>query len=56
MSIDKESSGVPEVHPSRPGTKINLWMIAAVVLFLALGVGGIVWFAHHHATSAKLIG
>jgi hypothetical protein len=47
MSIDKASDGVPEVHPSRPGTKINLCMIGAVGVFLAIGILAIVWFAHH---------
>lgn len=55
MSIDKESNGVPEVHPSRPGTKINLSMIAAVVLFFAIGIGLIIWFVHHHPTSPKVM-
>ena len=36
MSIDKESNGVPEVNVHRRTTKVNLWMIAAVVCFLAL--------------------
>ena len=36
MSIDKESSGLPEVNTHRRTTKVNLWMIAAVVFFLAL--------------------
>jgi hypothetical protein len=55
MSIDKESDGVPEIHPSRPGTKINLSMIAAVVLFVAIGIGLIIWFVHHHPTSSKVM-
>jgi hypothetical protein len=35
MSIDKESNGIPEVNVHRRTTKVNLWMIAAVVAFLA---------------------
>lgn len=37
MSIDKESSGIPEVNVHRPTTKVNLWMIAGIVMFLAMG-------------------
>lgn len=36
MSIDKESNGLPEVNVQRRATKVNLWMIAAVVLFLGI--------------------
>jgi hypothetical protein len=33
MSIDKESTGMPEVNPRRRTTKVNLVMIVAVLLF-----------------------
>ncbi len=45
MSIDKESTGLPEVHAHRPGTKVNLWMIGGLLLFLALGAAAAVWIA-----------
>ena len=37
MSIDKESSGLPEVNVHRPTTRVNLWMIAGIVMFLVVG-------------------
>ena len=36
MSIDKNSSGLPAVNVHKRTTKVNLWMIAAVLGFLAL--------------------
>lgn len=39
MSIDKDSNGVPEVDLSKRTTKVNLSVIAAVLIFL--GIGGI---------------
>lgn len=35
MSIDKNSSGLPEVNLSRPTTKVNVWMVVGILLFLA---------------------
>lgn len=43
MSIDKESSGVPEINVHRPATKVNLWMVVAIVLFLAAAAGAAFW-------------
>ncbi len=34
MSIEQGSTGVPEVDPSRPATRVNLYMIAAILLFI----------------------
>ena len=45
MSIDKESNGLPEVNVHRRTTKVNLWMIAAVVFFLALMAVAAVWIS-----------
>lgn len=33
MSIDKDSSGFPEVNVHRPTTKVNLLMIVAILVF-----------------------
>jgi hypothetical protein len=33
MSIDKESDGIPEVNVHRWTTKVNLWMIVAILAF-----------------------
>ncbi len=45
MSIDKESNGLPEVNVHRRTTKVNLWMIAAVVFFFALMAVAAVWIS-----------
>ena len=37
MSIEKESDGVPQVDFARRTTKVNLWIIVAVGVFLAAG-------------------
>lgn len=42
MAIDKESSGLPEIDVSHTGTRVNLWMIIAIAVFLT--IGGIVVF------------
>lgn len=36
MSIDKQSTGIPEINVQKRTTKVNLWMIAAVVGFFAV--------------------
>ena len=36
MSIDKNSTGLPEINVHTRTTKVNLWMIAALLGFLAL--------------------
>ena len=45
MSIDKESTGMPEVNVHRPGTKVNLGIIVGILLFLALGAVAAVWIS-----------
>lgn len=45
MSIDKESSGVPDVNVKRRTTKVNIFMIFAVVVFFALMAGVAVWIS-----------
>ena len=36
MSIDKESTGLPAVNVQRRTTKVNLWMVAAILFFFAI--------------------
>ncbi|MBC7368644.1 MAG: hypothetical protein H7343_17840 [Undibacterium sp.] len=36
MSIDKESNGLPTVNVQRRTTKVNLWMVMAVLFFFAV--------------------
>jgi len=43
MSIDKESNGLPQVNVHRRTTKVNLGMIAAILVFFALAIGVAIW-------------
>ena len=45
MSIDKESSGFPEVNVYRATTRVNLWMIAAILLFFAVAATAVFWIS-----------
>jgi hypothetical protein len=49
MSIDKESSGMPEIDVGRRTTKVNFGTMIGVVLFLAVGAAVIIWYASHHS-------
>ena len=49
MSIDKESSGFPEVNVHRRTTKVNLWMIAGIALFLAVAAATAFWVSRQAA-------
>lgn len=45
MSIDKESTGIPEVNVHKRTTKVNLSIVVGVVVFL-LAMGAVVaWLA-----------
>jgi len=50
MSIDKESSGFPEVNVHRRTTRVNLWMIAAIVMFLAAAAAAAFWTSRQAAS------
>jgi hypothetical protein len=43
MSIDKESSGLPEVNVRHASTKVNLGMIAAIVLLFTVATAIAFW-------------
>lgn len=45
MSIDKESSGFPEVNVHRRTTKVNLSIIIGVGIFFAITASVLFWFA-----------
>lgn len=45
MSIERNSSGVPEVNVHKRTTKVNLSVIAGVLLFLAVTVAVVVWLS-----------
>jgi hypothetical protein len=51
MSIDKNSNGVPEINARRWTTKVNLWMIAAVIVSLGIMALTAVYMSReeHHA-------
>lgn len=48
MSIDKESTGVPEFNVHRRTTKVNVGIVVGVVLFLLVAAAVIAWFALRH--------
>jgi hypothetical protein len=48
MSIDKESTGLPEIDVHRRTTKVNLATMVAVLVFLAIAAAAIIWFASRH--------
>ena len=43
MSIDKQSTGLPEINVRKRTTKVNLWMIVAVMVFLSFMAAAAVW-------------
>ena len=54
MSIDKNSTGFPEVNLQRKTTQVNMWMIVGVVLFLVGGAAVTYWTSQHTpATEAR---
>jgi hypothetical protein len=44
MSIDKESSGLPEVDIHRRTTKVNFSIVIGIGIFFALMFGMVWWF------------
>ena len=48
MSIDKESTGMPEVDLHRRTTKVNVGVALGVVVFLVIAALVVFWFARHH--------
>jgi len=46
MSIEKESTGFPEVNPHRRTTKVNFSIVIGVVLFFAITLGVALWVAN----------
>jgi len=49
MSIDKESNGIPSVNVHRPDTKVNLSMVAAILVFLAAAAAATWWISQRSA-------
>jgi hypothetical protein len=48
MAIDKESNGMPQVDFGRRTTRVNLWMIVFITIFLAVGGYFVVHYASTH--------
>jgi hypothetical protein len=48
MSIEKESSGLPEVNVHKKTTKVNLSIIAGVGLFFLIMGAVVVWLWASH--------
>jgi hypothetical protein len=44
MSIDKNSSGLPEINIHRRTTKVNLSIVVGIALFFAFSFGLVWWF------------
>ena len=44
MSIDKESSGFPEINVHRRTTKVNFSIVIGIGVFLAVMFGVVWWF------------
>lgn len=44
MSIDKSSSGLPEMNVHRKTTKVNLSMVVGVVIFFVVTFSIVWWF------------
>jgi len=53
MSIDKESTGLPEVNVQRRTTKVNLSMVAAVLLFFAVAIAIGFWAAKRGSSTTE---
>ncbi len=49
MSIDKDSSGFPQVNVHKRTSKVNLWMIASVLVFFAVTAAVAVWVSRRSA-------
>lgn len=47
MSIDKESTGMPEIDVHRRTTKVNLAIIVGVLAFFVVVAAVIIWFVQH---------
>jgi len=45
MSIDKNSSGLPEVNIHKRTTKVNLGVIVGVLVFLVITISMVFWFS-----------
>ena len=44
MSIEKESSGLPQVDVHKRTTKVNLSIIVGLLIFFAAMFGVVAWF------------
>jgi hypothetical protein len=47
VAFDKNDPS-PLVQPEKRTTKVNFSIVAAVVVFVLIGIGGIIWARHIH--------
>ncbi len=52
MSIDKNSSGFPEVNLEKKTTQVNVWMVLAVVFFL-LGAAAVAYWTSQRSAAVE---
>jgi hypothetical protein len=48
MSIEKESSGLPEVNVHKRTTKVNLSIVGGLVIFFVAMFSVVAWFWFNH--------
>jgi hypothetical protein len=48
MSIDKESTGMPEIDVHRRTTKVNLATILGIIVFFVIAAFAILWAARRY--------
>jgi hypothetical protein len=53
MGFDPQTANQPLVNPHKGTTKVNLSMVAGVVLFFVLTFGYLWWKAHHPGPDAR---
>jgi hypothetical protein len=55
MAFDKNTEGKPVVQVEKRTTKVNLSLVAGVVLFFILGAIGLTWLHHQVPTHGGTI-
>jgi len=49
MSIDKEGSGLPQVNVHRRTSKVNISMVAAILVFFAVAAAVAFWVSRRES-------
>jgi len=53
MSIDKESNGLPQVDVHRRTTKVNVSMVAAILVFFLLAAAVAFWVSRQDPAPSR---